>query len=128
MNPLAIKALAGTVILALSFGAGWTANGWRLKTDIAELKTDQAESISQASQAALEDYKEAAKVIKDAAGGAQVDITTLGVKLDALNRRIKNAPPPPLPAGCAPGPQRLRDLTEAAAATDQTTARTVPSR
>ena len=128
MNPLTVKLLPGAAIVLAAFGAGWTANGWRLNTNLAEVKLNNAESITAASRVALADYELAAKTIKEAAGGAQTDITTLGAKLDAINRRIKNAPPAPLPVGCSPGAQRLRDLAEAAAATDQTAARSVPSR
>ncbi len=128
MNPLTIKLLAGAGIILLAFGAGWTANGWRLKTDLANVKLDNAEAITQASRVALADYQAAAKVISDAAGGAQVDINALGVKLDAINRRIKNAPPAPLPPDCKPGPVRLRNLAEAAAAADASAARPVPGR
>lgn len=125
MNPLTIKLLAGAAALALSFGAGWGVNSWRLHADIADMKTDQANAISQASQAALEDYKEGAQAIKNAAAGAQTDVTNLGAKLDAIDRRIKNAKPAPLPPDCRPGPDRVRNLAEAAAAVDATTARPV---
>lgn len=125
MNPLTIKLLAGVAALALAFGAGWGVNGWRLHADLSDEKADRANEISQASQVALADYKEGAKAIKDAATGAQVDITTLGAKLDTIDRRIKNAKPAPLPADCRPGPVRLHNLAEAAAAVDAATARPV---
>jgi len=128
MNPLAIKLLVGVGIITLAFGAGWTANGWRLHADISDIKTTQANEISQASQVALADYKEGAKAIKDAAAGAQLDLSNLGMKLDAIDRRTKNAKPPPLPPDCRPGPVRLRNLSEAAAAIDAAIARPVASK
>lgn len=128
LNPLTIKLLTGAGIILLAFGAGWTANGWRLKTDLAELKAVNAESISQASQVALEDYKAAAEVVAGAALGAQTDLSAVNAQLAAIRRNQKNAPPPPLPADCKPGPIRLRNLAESAAAADAAIARPVPGK
>lgn len=132
MNPLTMNPgalLAGTAVaLALGFGAGWSVNGWRLHADLADEKREHAEEITKASQAALDDYKTAAGLIKAAAEGAQVDVSGLKTKIDILDRRIRNAPPPPLPADCHPGSQRLRDLSDAAAATDKAAARPVAGR
>lgn len=129
MNPLAINPLAllgaGTLALAIGFGAGWQVQGWRGAAALADVKLDNAEAITGASVVALADYQLAAQAIKDAAAGAQLDLTTFGVKLDAINRKIKNAPPPPLPADCRPGPVRLRNLADAAATADAAIARPV---
>ncbi|USX25772.1 hypothetical protein NHH73_24865 [Oxalobacteraceae bacterium OTU3CINTB1] len=132
MNPLALNPFvllgAGAAALAIGFGAGWQVQGWRGAAELSGVKLNNAEAITQASAVALSDYKLAATVIKDAAGTAQVDITALGVKLDTINRKIKNAPPPSLPADCKPGPARLRNLAEAAAAADAAAARPVPGK
>ena len=129
MNPLSINPLvllgAGAAALAIGFGAGWQVQGWRGAAELSSVKLNNAEAITQASTVALTDYKLAATAIKDAAAVAQVDVTNLGVKLDAINRKIKNAPPPPLPADCRPGPVRLRNLAEAAATADAAIARPV---
>ncbi len=42
---LKLAAVAG--VLALSFGAGWSANGWRLGAQIAALKQKNAEQIAE---------------------------------------------------------------------------------
>lgn len=132
MNPLSINPLhmLGGAVLAMiiGFGAGWTTNGWRLGTEIADMKRVDAEAISTASQAALLDYAAGAKKIKDAAVGAQVDVSSMHSVLADIQRRMKNAPPPPLPPDCRPGPLRLQYLTEAAATTDKAAARPEPSR
>lgn len=132
MNPLTVNPLVilggAALVGALGFGAGWTTNGWRLKADIAEIKTANAEAISQASQVALSDYQDAAKSIKDAAAGAQVDLSNVSAQLVAIRRNQKNAPPPPLPADCRPGAQRLHNLSETAAAADRAISRPVPGK
>ena len=132
MNPLRINPFvllgAGAAALAIGFGAGWQVQGWRGAAELSGVKLDNAEAITQASTVALSDYKLAASIIKDAASGAQLDVIALGVKLDALNRKTKNAPPPPLPPDCKPGPTRLRNLAEAAATADAAAARPVPGK
>lgn len=127
MNPLAL--IGGALLaLAIGFGSGWSVNGWRLSAEIADMKRIDAEVISTASQAALLDYAAGAKQIKDAAVGAQVDVSGMNNKLADIQRRMKNAPPPVLPVDCRPGSLRLQYLTEAAAATDKAAARSEPSR
>lgn len=127
--PIAVGALA--VGLAAG-GAGakfWYADTIAdLKIEIANIKKDNAEAISQASQVALSDYKVAADVITAAALGAQTDLSAVNTQLAAIRRNQKNAPPPPLPADCKPGPVRLRNLSDTAAAADKAIARPVPGK
>ena len=127
-NLLAAKLIGAALILAAAFGAGWAVNGWRLKTDLAELKASRAEEITQASQVALSDYQAAAKTIHDAAASAQLDLSGINTKLATIRRNQKNVPTTPLPPDCKPGPVRLHNLAETAAAADQAIARPVPSR
>lgn len=114
---LAIKAGAALGLLLAAFGAGWAVNGWRLDTKLAEAKAARAEEITQASQVALADYQSAAEAIKKAAAGAQIDLANVTAQLAAIRRNQKNAPP--LPADCKPGPVRLHNLAETAAAADK---------
>lgn len=122
---------AGALVVGLAAG-GFGAKLWYadtiadLKIAAAEAKTDQANAISQASQVALSDYKTAAEVITSAALGAQTDLTAVNAQLAAIRKGQKNAPPPPLPADCKPGPVRLRNLAESAAAADSAIAGSVP--
>jgi len=120
----------GALVIGLAAG-GFGAKLWYadtiadLKIAAAETKRDEANAISQASQVALSDYKTAAEVIAAAALGAQTDMTSALAQLAAIRRNQKNAPPPPLPADCKPGPVRLRNLAETAAAADRAIARPV---
>ena len=125
--PIAAGALVAGLV-AGGFGAKlWYADTIAdLKITAAETKRDEANAISQASQVALADYKVAAEVIAAAALGAQTDLSAVNTQLAAIRRNQKNAPPPPLPADCKPGPVRLRNLAESAAAADAALARPVP--
>ena len=122
---------AGALVVGLSAG-GFGAKLWYadtiadLKIAAAETKRDEANAISQASQVALSDYKTAAEVIAAAALGAQTDMTSALAQLAAIRRNQKNAPPPPLPADCKPGPVRLRNLAESAAEADRAISGSVP--
>jgi hypothetical protein len=127
--PIAVGALV------IGLGAGATgAKFWYadtiadLKIDIANMKKDNAEAISQASQVALSDYKVAADVVTAAALGAQTDLSAVNTQLAAIRRNQKNAPPPPLPDDCRPGPVRLHNLAESAAAADRAISGSVPSK
>lgn len=118
MNPLAIKALAGAGLLVIAFGAGWTVNGWRMATALAEVRAAHSEEAAQAARDDLVLYKSAAEKIHEAAAGAQVDLAAVNAQLAAIRKGQKNAPPPPLPADCKPGAIRLKNLQETAAAAD----------
>lgn len=122
---------AGALIVGLIAGAGgmhvWKAGTIAdLKVDIANLKKDQANAVAQQSQIALSDLAEASKKIKETAQSSQVDITQLNAKLEVI-RRNQNAkpPPPPLPVDCKPGTERVRRLSESAAAVDEAITRSI---
>lgn len=124
--PIAVGALAVGLVAGGTGAKFWYAGTISdLKIEIANIKKDNAEAITQASQVALTDYKAGADAIKAAAQGAQIDLSAVAVHLAAIRRNQKNAPPPPLPADCKPGPVRLRNLSETAAAADQAIARPV---
>lgn len=125
---LALQFGAAAVMLALAFAAGWAINGWRLHSEVADLKTTAATVRAVGAEQAVTDLTAAAEVVKEAAIGNRTDNAAMAAKLDTIERRIKNAPPPPLPVGCKPGPDRLRNLSEAAAAIDAAIARSVPGR
>lgn len=95
---------------------------------LAEIKLENAEAVTAASELALADYMKAADDIKAAAVGAQTDLTNITAQLAAIRKGQKNAPPPPLPADCKPGPVRLRNLAETAAAADKAIAGSVPGK
>ena len=127
--PIAVGALAVGLVAGGTGAKFWYAGTIAdLKIEIANIKKDNAEAISQASQVALSDYKVAADVITAAALGAQTDLSAVNTQLAAIRRNQKNAPPPPLPADCKPGPVRLRNLADTAAAADKAIARPIPSK
>jgi hypothetical protein len=123
--------LAVPAVLAVAiFGAGWAVNGWRKDAQIAELKTERANTAATQAQGALDDLTAASKTINDAArryGALQSD---LGVKIDDLKKELQNEPP--LPPDCRPGPGRVRMLNSAIdaankAAAGQPVGRAVPA-
>lgn len=124
---------AGALVIGIGAG-GFGAKLWYadtiadLKIAAANAKTDEANAVSQASQVALSDLVAGAQQIKAAALGAQTDLTAVRADMATIRRNQKNAPPPALPADCRPGPIRLRNLAETAAAADKAIARPVPSR
>lgn len=124
---------AGALVVGLAAG-GFGAKLWYadtiadLKIAAAETKRENAEATTQASQIALSDYITAADKIKAAATGAQTDLSAITAQLALIRRNQKNAPPPPLPDNCRPGPVRLRNLSETAAAADAAIAGSVPGK
>lgn len=113
------KFVAVLLFMLAGFGAGWTANGWRLKAEISELKTARANEVAKQSQDALNDLTAATKHVKEAAEGYQSDTRRLDAKLDAIQKDVRNAKPFPLPADCKLDDVRLRRLTEAATAVNE---------
>ena len=105
--------------LVIGGAAGFAIEHTIKSAEIASIKLTNANEITQASQVALEDYKTAAEVVAGAALGAQTDLTAINAQLAAIRKGQKNAPPPPLPADCKPGPVRLRNLADTAAAADK---------
>lgn len=121
---------AGTLVIGLVAGAAgmswWDADEIADRdVTIARMKADQAAAISAQYKQAADDLAGAAKTIKAAAETGSTDVSALNAKLDTINRSIKNAKPAPLPADCHPGADRVRNLSESAAAVDQAIARPV---
>lgn len=102
---------AAALVLALGFAGGWLVNGWRLNSDLAELRAQHAEQIATQAKAAVTTMQADAAAIHIAAGQLVTIETTLGPKIDALKKEIRNAKP--LPAGCLPDPARVRNLDAA---------------
>lgn len=107
-----VKLAAGAVLtLAVGFAGGWLVNGWRLESGLSELRAQHAEKIATQAKAALTTLQADAAAIHIAAGQLATIETTLGPKIDALKKEIRNAKP--LPAGCLPDPARVRNLDAA---------------
>lgn len=115
MIPIQYRALAAGLGLLLAMGlagaAGWFTNGWRHGTEIAELKRAHAEFRAALSEAALADVQADAAVIRTAATEFAVIQSTLAPRMSALTKELRNAKP--LPVGCVPDADRVRNLDAA---------------
>lgn len=112
MTPTQIV-LSAVLVASVGFGTGWTANGWRLSEQIANIKQQHAEEQSLQTLATLDEIQKASKNIQTAAIGAQAEISQVAQKLSAINRRFKDEKPKPLPSDCVPDPVRVRYLRDA---------------
>lgn len=55
ISPLLQLLATFAVSLAIGFGGGWAANGWRLGAEIAQIKQEQSEAVTKGVQEALAD-------------------------------------------------------------------------
>lgn len=109
-NPLSLLIAAG-IIFAAGCGYGWTANGWRLGAQIADVKAERANETATQNKEVLDDFVETAKKIKEQADGANADFAVLGTELAQIRKEFKNAKAKPLPVDCRPDDVRMRSLT-----------------
>ncbi len=85
---------AGAAGLALAFGAGWTAQGWRYTAQIAEIERDQAAVTSTAQASARAKENEYAKLNARVDGqwlelaAAQLEAADLRAAVAAGNKRL----------------------------------------
>jgi hypothetical protein len=118
-----VKIAASFALAVGLFIAGWLANGWRLGAELADVRAEHAGQVAIQATAALSTMKADADAIHAAAQQLGAIEITLGPKIDALKKEIRNAKP--LPAGCVPDAGRVRNLdaaidaANAAAATRQ---------
>jgi len=106
--------LAGLGLLlamALAGAAGWLMNGWQHDAEIAELQRAHAEFRATLTEAALADVQADAATIRQAATEFAGIQSTLAPKMTALTKELRNAKP--LPAGCRPDADRVRNLDAA---------------
>jgi hypothetical protein len=111
---------ASAVAAALCFGAGWAINGWRLGTDVANLRAERAQEQAAQATAAVSTLQADAAAIHQAATEYAGIQSTLAPKIAALTKELRNAKP--LPVGCAPTPDRVRNLDAAIDAANQSAA------
>lgn len=109
--PAGIKVAAGIALAATLFGAGWFTNGWRLGAELAQVRAEHADQAAKQATATLTTLQADAVAINAAAQQLGAIESTLGPKIDALKKEIRNAPK--LPAGCGPDPVRVRNLDAA---------------
>ncbi|VFR58127.1 hypothetical protein ANT3_1650 [plant metagenome] len=111
-------AAAGAAMLA--GGATWAAKGWRLGERIALLERDQERGRANANAVALGRLTIDLQTISEAARRAAADASALPGRIGIISRALKDAIP--LPAGCRPDDLRVRSLTDAVRAANDTAA------
>ena len=112
-----VAGLGLLLAMALAGAAGWITNGWRHDAEIAELRRAQTEYRATLTEAALADVQADAAVIRQAATEFAGIQSTLAPKMTALTKELRNAKP--LPAGCHPDADRVRNLDAAIDAANQ---------
>lgn len=114
------RAIGVALLAAGIFTAGWAVNGWRKDAEIDRMKTASAQADLASANQALGDLRVAGATIREKAdefAGIQI---TLGAKLDAIRKDLKNAPK--LPADCRPDAGRVRLMSDAVDAAKQAAA------
>ena len=114
------RAIGAALLAAGIFAAGWAANGWRKDAEIAELTSARAQADLTSANQALGDLRTASATIREKADEFAGIQTTLGAKLDAIRKDLKNAPK--LPADCRPDAGRVRLMSDAVDAAKQAAA------
>jgi hypothetical protein len=99
---------------------GLVTNGWRKDAEIAELTAARAQADLASANQALGDLRTASGTIREKADEFAGIQTTLGAKLDAIRKDLKNAQK--LPADCRPDPGRVRLMSDAVDAAKQSAA------
>jgi hypothetical protein len=120
MNAMPWRAIAALTLGACLFGAGWAANGWRKNAEIAELTAARAQADLTSANQAIGELRTASTTIREKADEFAGIQTTLGAKLDAIRKDLKNAPK--LPADCRPDAGRVRLMSDAVGAAKQAAA------
>lgn len=94
-----IQAIISAVALALAFIFGWTANGWRLNSEIARMKADHAAKLYESTEAALARYEtmertkdEAIRNAQIRAGQLQADAARAASAADGLRKQLAAVP------------------------------------
>lgn len=114
------RAIGAALLAAGIFAAGWVANGWRKDAEIDRMKTVSAQADLASVNQALGDLRTASATIREKADEFAGIQTTLGAKLDAIRKDLKNAPK--LPADCRPDAGRVRLMSDAVDAAKQAAA------
>ncbi|NOV25875.1 hypothetical protein E5S69_20440 [Cupriavidus necator] len=115
------RAISAAGLAAALFAAGWVTNGWRKDAEIAKLVANQAQADLAGANKAIENLSTAGAKIREAADTYADIQDMLGGKIDAIRKDLKNAKTP-LPAGCRPDAQRVRNLSNAVDAAKQAAA------
>lgn len=100
--------------LAMGFGAGWKANGWRLGTATAECRAQAAEATAGAASAALSEIQRSTEAMAAAAARVrQAGERSAKAQDEAAARWKALTKAQPLPPDCRPDPARIDAMREA---------------
>lgn len=105
------------LVAILCFCVGWSINGWRLRSKLSEMEATHAQERAEQATTALNTLQADASKIHAAATEYAGIHNTLAPKIAALTKELRNAKP--LPVGCAPTPDRVRNLDAAIDAANQ---------
>lgn len=114
------RALAMGALAAAIFAAGWAVNGWRKDAELAKLTAARAQADVETANQALADLRTAGAGIRARADEYRAIQSTLGNRLDAIQKELKNGKP--LPVDCRPDDFRVRKLSDAVDAAKQAAA------
>lgn len=120
MSSLLLRAIGAAVLAVAVFAAGWSVNGWRKDAEIERMRTATALADLADANKAIEDIGKASNAIRTKADEYAGINSTLGAKLDAIRKDMKNAKP--LPVDCRPDDFRVRKLSDAVDAAKQAAA------
>jgi len=113
-------------IIAASFGAGWTANGWRKDRQISEMYGKESMAIATSANAALSALESSIRVINTAAISAKATNNDLALQLALIRKDLKNAKP--LPFDCRPDVVRVSNLNDTIDTANKAIARPISSK
>jgi hypothetical protein len=120
INP-AISVIAAALVSATLAGtASWTVQSWRYDARIASLERDQQKGRADANADALSRLQADVNTVSEAATRAAAVAPQLTAQVGNLTKALKNATP--LPAGCRPDADRVRHLTTAVRAANDSAA------
>jgi hypothetical protein len=86
LMPPQFRLIAAALVAAACFGAGWTAQGWRMESDLADLKADHSETVTKAKSAergALQDILNTERALRADLEGIAHDARTRAAAADA---------------------------------------------
>lgn len=88
-------AAAGIAGLAIGFGIAWNVQGWRMESDIADLRANHAEAARAAEASARSREQAAAATLSTIEKKASDEQKSLATQLAAAHRELRNRPERP---------------------------------
>lgn len=95
---LMLTLISAAVSLAIGFAGGWTANGWRLGAEIAQIKESQSVAVAQGVKETLNTYTkyiqrkdDAVKNAEKRAALAAADSAAVRAESDGLRSQLSDA-------------------------------------